>query len=48
MCSEECKQKNEEQYLVEESIVQSKDLNEINPNVVNSFRIVTLYKDGKA
>lgn len=36
------------QYLVEESIVQSKDLNEINPNVVNSFRIVTLYKDGKA
>ena len=29
-------------------IVQSKDLNEINPNVVNSFRIVTLYKDGKA
>lgn len=36
------------QYLVEEAIVQSKDLNEINPNVVNSFRIVTLYKDGKA
>jgi hypothetical protein len=36
------------QYLVEEAIIQSKDLNEINPNVVNSFRIVTLYKDNEA
>ncbi len=36
------------QLLVEEQIVQSKELNEINPNVVNSFRIVTLVKDGKA
>ena len=34
-------------YLVEEAIIQSNDLNEINPNVVNSFRIVTLYKDNK-
>ena len=33
------------QYLVEEAIVQSDDLNEINPCVVNSFRIVTLYKN---
>lgn len=36
------------QLLVEEAIIQSDDLNEINPYVVNSFRIVTLYKDGKA
>ena len=35
------------QILVEEAIVQSDDLNEINPNVVNSFRIITLYKDGE-
>ena len=33
------------QYLVEEAIIQSDELNEINPYVVNSFRIVTLYKD---
>lgn len=36
------------QLLVEEAIIQSEDLNEINPCVVNSFRIVTIYKDGKA
>ena len=36
------------QLLVEEAIIQSDDLNEINPYVVNSFRIVTIYKDGKA
>lgn len=35
------------QVLVEEAIVQCDELNEINPNVVNSFRIITLYKDGK-
>lgn len=35
-------------YLVEDEIIQSKALNEINPNVVNSFRVVTLYKDGRA
>lgn len=35
------------QYLIEEAIIQNDELNEINPNVVNSFRIVTLYKDGK-
>lgn len=36
------------QLLVEEAIIQSDDLNEINPCVVNSWRVVTLYKDGKA
>ena len=36
------------QYLIEEAIIQCKELDEINPNVVNSFRVVTLYKDGKA
>jgi len=36
-----------QQFLVEDAIIQSRDLNEINPNVVNSFRIVTLYKDGE-
>ena len=36
------------QFLVEEAIIQSKELNEINPNVVNSFRVITLVdKDGK-
>ena len=38
---------NEKQYLVEEAIIQSDELNEINPNAVNSFRVVTLYNDGK-
>jgi len=38
---------NKKQILVEEAIIQSDELNEINPNVVNSFRIVTIYKDGK-
>lgn len=33
------------QYLVEEAIEQSDDLNAINPCVVNSFRVVTIYKD---
>ena len=36
------------QYLIEEAIVQCDELNEINPKVVNSFRIVTLVKDNKA
>lgn len=36
------------QLLVEEAIIQSDDLNEINPNCVCSFRIITIYKDGKA
>ncbi len=40
--------KSKGQLLVEDAIIQSDDLNEINPYVVNSFRIVTLYKDGKA
>lgn len=40
--------KENKQFLVEEAIVQSEELNVINPNVVNSFRIITLYKDGEA
>jgi len=36
------------QYLLEEAIVQCDELNEINPKVVNSYRIVTLVKDNKA
>ena len=40
--------KNNKQFLVEEAIIQGKELNEINPNVVNSFRILTLVKDNKA
>lgn len=39
---------NNKQFLVEEEIIQSDELNEINPNVVNSFRVVTLVKDGQA
>ena len=39
---------NNKQFLVEEEIIQSDELNEINPNVVNSFRVVTLIKDGQA
>lgn len=35
------------QLLVEEEIKQCDEVNEINPNVVNSFRIITLYKDKK-
>ena len=34
--------------LIEEEIVQHDELNKINPFAVNSFRIVTLVKDGKA
>ena len=37
----------QKQYLIEEEIIQSKEVNEINPNVVCSLRICTLYKDGK-
>ena len=40
--------RNNGQYLVEEAITQSDELNEINPNVVNSFRIITIMdRDGK-
>lgn len=35
------------QLLVEEAIVQSVEVNRLNPCVVNSFRVITLYKDGK-
>lgn len=39
---------NNKQLLVEEEIIQGKDLNEINPNVVNSFRIITIMdKEGE-
>lgn len=34
--------------LIEEEIIQHEELNKINPFAVNSFRIVTLVKDGKA
>jgi glutathione synthase/RimK-type ligase-like ATP-grasp enzyme len=34
-------------YLLEEEIIQSKELNEINPNAVNCFRVMTLLKEGK-
>ncbi len=37
----------QKQYLLEEEIIQSKEVNEINPNVVCSLRICTLYKDSK-
>lgn len=40
--------KEKKQFLVEEEIKQCKAINELNPHVVSSFRIVTLYKDGKA
>jgi len=36
------------QLLVEDAIIQHEDLNQINPYVVCSFRIITLYKDDKA
>lgn len=42
------KLKEKRQYLCEEAIIQSDELNEINPYVVNSYRVVTLYKDGEA
>ena len=34
--------------LIEEEIIQAKELDKLNPYAVNSFRIVTLVKDGKA
>ncbi len=40
--------KSKDQLLVEDAIIQHEDLNAINPYVVNSFRVITLYKDGKA
>lgn len=35
------------QLLVEEAIVQCEEVNRLNPCVVNSFRVITLYKDGE-
>lgn len=40
--------KKRKEYLIEEEIIQHEILNKINPYAVNSFRIVTLVKDGKA
>lgn len=34
--------------LIEEEIIQHEELNKLNPYAVNSFRIVTLVKDGKS
>ena len=36
------------QYLLEDAIIQHPFINEINPYAVNTFRIITLYKDGEA
>ena len=38
---------NKQQYLVEDTIIQHPELQRINPFAVNSFRIITLLKDGK-
>lgn len=35
------------QFLIEETIIQHKELEKLNPYAVNSFRIVTLLKNGK-
>ena len=35
------------QYLLEEEIIQHKDFAKLNPNTVNTIRLVTLYNDGK-
>lgn len=35
------------QLLLEEAIIQSEEVNRLNPCVVNSFRVITLYKDGE-
>ena len=35
-------------YLVEDAIIQHKELDKLNPYAVNSFRVVTLVKDGKS
>lgn len=38
---------NKKQFLIEEEIIQHKELEKLNPYAVNSFRIVTLLKNGK-
>ncbi len=40
--------KGRKEYLVEEAIIQHDVLNKVNPYAVNSFRVVTLLKDGEA
>ena len=38
--------KNNEAYIIEEAIIQHPEMSRINPNSVNTLRIVTLLKDG--
>lgn len=35
------------QFLLEEEIIQAKELNKMNPHTVNTFRVVTLYNKGE-
>ena len=39
--------KNHEEYIIEEAIKQHPEMNRVNPNSVNTLRIVTLLKNGK-
>ena len=38
--------KNDEAYIFQEKIVQSKEMNLINPQCINTYRIVTIYNNG--
>ena len=40
--------KNKKLNLIEEAIIQHKELDKLNPYAVNAFRVVTLIKDGKS
>lgn len=40
--------KNKKLNLIEDGIIQHKELDKLNPYAVNSFRVVTLVKDGKS
>lgn len=37
---------NKESYILQESVIQAKDMDVINPNAINTLRIVTINKDG--
>ena len=39
--------KNNGEYIIEETIIQHHEMNKINPNSVNTLRMVTLLKDGE-
>ncbi|MBQ3376035.1 MAG: hypothetical protein IJG49_06460 [Erysipelotrichaceae bacterium] len=39
--------KNNSEYIIEETIIQHHEMNKINPNSVNTLRMVTLLKDGE-